>query len=205
MGKLIFKYATMNSGKTLDLIIRAYNYNETNQNVIIMKPKIDDKGDKKIVSRTGLEQDVDFLINKDDSIIDILAHKLKDIRIILVDESQFLNKQQIDELFALTKSIDIDVVCYGLRNNFKMEAFEGSRRLLEIADELDKFTSLCGCGNKASYVGRKYKGIFQTDGEEIVIDKQENQKNYEYIPLCGECYLSKVKKIDLQKIKKKVI
>ena len=205
MGKLIFKYATMNSGKTLDLIIRAYNYNETNQKVIIMKPKIDDKGDKKIVSRTGLEQDVDFLINKDDSIIDILAHKLKDIRIILVDESQFLNKEQIDELFALTKSLNIDVVCYGLRNNFKMEAFEGSRRLLEIADELDQFTSLCVCGNIASYVGRKYKGVFQTDGEVVVIDKLENQKNYEYIPLCGECYLSKVKKIDLQKIKKKVI
>ena len=71
MAKLIFKYATMNSGKTLDLIIRAYNYLETGQNIIVMKPKIDSKGDTKIVSRTGLSKEVDILIGKNDSILDL--------------------------------------------------------------------------------------------------------------------------------------
>ena len=84
MDNLIFKYATMNSGKTMDLIIRAYNYKETNNKIIVMKPKIDTKGENTIVSRTGLIRDVDILIDKDDSIINILEHKLTDIKAILI-------------------------------------------------------------------------------------------------------------------------
>ena len=201
MGKLIFRYATMNSGKTLDLIIRAYNYVETNQKVIIMKPKIDSKGDTKIVSRTGLEQNVNILIDKDDNIFELLKQKLENVKAILIDEAQFLNAEQIDELLILSKALDIDVICYGLRLNFRMEAFEGSKRLLEIAEHLEEFKSLCECGDSARYVGRKVNNEYVLEGEEVVID---GTANIEYVPLCSKCYLEKVKKVDFAKIKKKV-
>ena len=201
MGKLIFRYATMNSGKTLDLIIRAYNYVETSQKIIIMKPKIDSKGDSKIVSRTGLEKNVDILIDKNDSIIELVKQKLENVKAILIDEAQFLNHNQIDELLIISKALDIDVICYGLRLNFKMESFEGSKRLLEIAERLEEFKSLCECGSSARYVGRKVNDEYVLEGEEVVIDGTTNIK---YVPLCSKCYLEKVKKIDFNKIKKKV-
>ena len=201
MAKLTFRYATMNSGKTLDLIIRAYNYNEINQKIIIMKPKIDSKGNKKIVSRSGLEKDVDFLIDEGDSILELLKEKINNTNTILIDEAQFLSSKQVDELYLITKVFNINVVCYGLRLNFKMEAFDGSKRLLEISENLEEFKSLCECGNTARYVGRKINDEYVLDGEEVVIDGTDNVK---YVPLCGECYLKKVKKIDFDKVKKKV-
>ena len=201
MAKLTFRYATMNSGKTLDLIIRAYNYNETNQKIIIIKPKIDSKGNKKIVSRSGLEKDVDFLIDEGDSILELLKEKINNTNTILIDEAQFLSSKQVDELYLITKVFNINVVCYGLRLNFKMEAFDGSKRLLEISENLEEFKSLCECGNTARYVGRKINNEYVLDGQEVVIDGTDNVK---YVPLCGECYLKKVKKIDFEKVKKKV-
>ena len=200
MDKLIFKYATMNSGKTLDLIKCAYNYDETNQKILVMKPMIDTKGDNKIVSRTGLERNVDYLIKKDDSIIQLLKDDLKDLKALLIDESQFLTRSQIDELQIIAHALKIDVICYGLRNNYKMEAFEGSSRLLEIADILEEQPCLCNCGEKARFVGRKVNDVFVLDGEEVIIDGTDNVK---YVSLCGSCYLQKVKKIDFQKIKKR--
>ncbi len=201
MAKLIFRYATMNSGKTLDLIIRAYNYVETNQQILIMKPAIDSKGDKKIVSRSGLEKEVNILIDKNDSILELVKGKINNIKAILIDEAQFLNSNQIDELFLISKTFDIDVICYGLRLNFKMESFEGSKRLLEIAENLEEFKSLCECGSTARYVGRKVNNEYVLEGEEVVID---GATNVEYVPLCGKCYLEKVKKVDFDKVKKKV-
>lgn len=201
MAELTFRYATMNSGKTLDLIIRAYNYTETNQQIIIMKPSIDSKGDKKIVSRSGLEKDVDFLIGENDSILELIKDRINNSKTILIDEAQFLNSKQVDELFIITKVFNIDVVCYGLRLNFKMESFEGSKRLLEISENLEEFKSLCECGKIARYVGRKINDEYVLDGQEIVIDGTDNVK---YVPLCGECYLKNVKKINFEKIKKKV-
>ena len=201
MDNLIFKYATMNSGKTMDLIIRAYNYKETNNKIIVMKPKIDTKGENTIVSRTGLIRDVDILIDKDDSIINILEHKLIDIKAILIDEAQFLSKSQVDELQIIAHTLNIDIICYGLRNDFLMNSFEGSKRLLEIADILEEQASLCKCGDKARFVGRKVNGEFVLDGDVVVIDGTEN---VEYVPMCATCYLENVKKIDLGKIKKKV-
>ena len=201
MAKLVFRYATMNSGKTLDLIITAYNYIETNQKIIIMKPSIDSKGDNKIVSRTGLEKDVNILIDKTDSILTLLKGKLDGVKAILIDEAQFLNKDQIDELFIVSKLLDIEVICYGLRLNFKMESFEGSKRLLEIADRLEEFKSMCKCGSTARYVGRTINGEYVLEGDEVIID---GTKDIKYIPLCGNCYLDEVIKIDKEKIKKKV-
>lgn len=200
MERLIFKYATMNSGKTMDLIIKAYNYTETNQKVIVMKPMIDTKGENKIVSRTGLSREVDYLIKKEDSIIDLLDKDMLNLKALLIDEAQFLTTTQVDELQALAHALKIDVICYGLRNNYKMEAFEGSKRLLEIADILEEQPSLCKCGEQARFVGRQINGEFVLEGEEVIIDGTANVK---YVPFCASCYLQKVKKLDFSKIKRK--
>lgn len=197
MAKLIFKYSTMNSGKTMDLIRTMYNYEENNCNVILLKPSIDSKAGDHIETRVGLKRKVDYLIKEDDSICDILRGKLKNIKCIFIDEAQFLTPTQVDELFMITKALDIPVICYGLRNNFKCEAFIGSKRLLEIADTLEEFKTLCHCGEVARYVGRKVNGEFVVEGNEIVID---GEKNVEYVPLCGKHYLEEVRKIDLSKI-----
>lgn len=197
MAKLNFKYATMNSGKTIDLIRTAYNYEENGYKVLVVKPKIDTKANNFISSRSGLERKVDYLIEEHDNIVHLLKDLLNDIACIFVDEAQFLTEKQIDELFLITKQLDITVICYGLRTNFQMNAFSGSKRLLEISEELEELKTMCRCGNIARYVGRKEKGIFVTTGEEVVIDGSSN--DVEYVPMCGECYLTKVKKINLRK------
>ena len=199
MAKLNYKYATMNSGKKLDLIRTANNYEENGFRVIVLKPLIDTKGDKCITSRIGVERKVDFLIGDKDKILEILKGNLNNIACIFVDEAQFLSKRQIDELFLISHMTNIEVICYGLRTNFKMEAFEGSKRLLETADELEELKTMCHCGKIARFVGRKVNGNYLLDGEEVVIDGEEN---IEYIPLCGECYLKEVKKIEKEFVKK---
>ena len=199
MAKLNFKYSTMNAGKTLDLIRTVYNYDENGYKVLVLKPKIDTKGEDYIVSRVGVSRKVDYLIDKEDSIVDLIKKDLGDTKSIFVDEAQFLTKEQIDELFLISKVFDKDVICYGLRLNFKMDAFEGSKRLLEISEELEELKTICHCGNIARYVGRKVNGNYVSDGSEVVIDGTDN---VEYIPLCGDCYLKEVKGVDYNKIKK---
>lgn len=200
MAKLNFKYSTMNAGKSLDLIRTVYNYEENGYKVLVLKPKIDTKGDDYVVSRIGVKRKVDYLVGGDDNIVLLLKDNLENIKTIFVDEAQFLKKDQVDELFYISKKYNVDVICYGLRLNFQMNAFEGSLRLLEIAEELEELKTMCHCGNIARYVGRKVNGNYVVDGDVVVID---GTKNIEYVPLCGDCYLKKVKKIDLTEEGKK--
>lgn len=192
MSKLHFKYATMNSGKTIDLMRTAYNYEENGYKVLIIKPSIDTKGNDEIVTRVGLSRKVDLLLATSDTILDKIEG-LENVKCIFVDEAQFLTTKQVDELYLITKKYDIPVICYGLRLNFKMESFEGSKRLLEIAEELEELITLCKCGEVARYVGRKVNGEYVSSGNEVVIDGAN--KSVEYIPLCGKCYLRDVKKV----------
>ena len=194
MAKLHFKYGTMNSGKSMDLIRTIYNYEEIGYSVLLLKPMIDTKGDDTIVSRNGMNKKVDFLVEKDTNLIDLVIDNIKDdTRCVFVDEAQFLTEKQVDELFLISKKIDIPVICYGLRNNFMMKSFEGSKRLLEIAEKLEELPTLCKCGHIARFVGRKVDNDYVSSGEEVVIDGSSS--NVEYVPLCGKCYLEKVKRI----------
>ena len=202
MAKLLFKYATMNSGKTVDLIRTAYNYEENNGKVLILKPKVDTKGEDFITSRIGLKRKVDFLVYYDDNIFDLLKGNLEGVDVILVDEAQFFSKKQIEDLSILSKVLDIDIICYGLRVNFRGELFEGSKKLFEIADSIDELVTLCECKKIARFVGRKEDGVFKLDGPEIIIDG--STKNIEYVPLCKECYLGKVKNINFEEIKEQL-
>ncbi len=192
MAKLIFNYSAMNSGKTMDLLRTAYNYEENDLRVIVMKPSIDTKGGDKIVTRIGLDRKVDYLIDDDCDIYKLLKNKVKNIKCIFVDEAQFLSEEHVNQLFRITKQLDVPVICYGLRTNFKSELFLGSTRLLALADELNEFKSLCSCGNMARFNARRLNGDYLSDGDDILID---GSCDVEYIPLCGECYLEKVLKV----------
>lgn len=198
MAKLCFKYGAMGSGKSIDLMRNAYNYEEKGYQVLVMKPKIDTKGNDKLDSRMGMQRVVDILIDDNTDIINEIKSRFTNkLRCILVDEAQLLSKVKIDELYLVSKVLDIPVICYGIRTNFKMEGFTGSTRLLEIAERIEEIKTLCECGNTARYAARKVSGKYTLDGPDIIIDGA--QDNVCYVPLCGDCFLKKVKKIKYDK------
>lgn len=185
MSKLYFRYGAMGSGKSTALLQVAYNYNEKGMYVILMKPQIDTKAENKISSRIGIERAVDILIPRDSGIIELIPDTKKP-HAIIVDESQFLTSDQVDELYFISKIYDIPVLCYGLRCDFQMKGFEGSTRLLEIADDIEEMKTICKCGNKATQNIRLVNGEPTFEGEQIVID---DHTKIEYEGVCGNCYL----------------
>ena len=189
MSKLYYRYGAMNCGKTTMLLQAANNYEERGMKVIIIKPKIDTKGADTIITRIGLKRKADHLVEKDENLGIFLNQLPQDISCVFVDESQFLSKDQIDELFIFTKTKNIPVICYGLRNDFKTIAFPGSLRLFEIADDMEELYTICRCGKRAKFNGRMINGKFTTDGRQVAID---NENNITYEALCGQCYLEKV-------------
>ena len=189
MSKLYFRFGAMNCGKTTALLQVAHNYEEKGMNVIVIKSSIDKKGDKNIVSRLGIDREVDLLISPNEKILDNI--NLENINCILVDEVQFMPKEQIKELWMITKLKNIPVICYGLKTNFKGELFEGTKAVLELADELEELATICKCGKKAKFNARLINDKYVYDGEEVAIDGIDAK----YEPLCGKCYLNKVLKI----------
>jgi len=188
MSKLYFRYGAMNSGKSTHLMQVAYNYEERGLKVIIVKPKIDNKGGNMLVSRLGVNRQVDLLVSEEDNIFEIIDNYFKKkIRIdcILVDEVQFMKNNQIDQLFEIAVKINIPIICYGLRTDFKRDGFEGSTRLLLLAHSIEEMKTICACGKKAIFNGRKINGKFVFEGEQIAIDEQNDIK---YESLCGDCY-----------------
>lgn len=202
MGKLIFNYSTMGSGKTMDLLRTAYNYDMRNRKILVMKPSIDTKAGNMIETRIGLRREVDILVDKDDVIFNILFERVDSVRCIFVDEAQFLTKRQVYHLFIVSKSLDIPVICYGLRTDFRGNLFEGSSALMAYADELNEFKNNCSiCDSMARFNSRRVNNMYVTDGDEVVIDGTEN---VEYVPLCGDCFVKEVARIDYDKVKKYV-
>ena len=191
MAKFHFRYGAMNAGKSTILLQTAYNYEEKGKKIVLLKPSVDTKGDRKIVSRIGLERKVDYLIGNNDSIISILGDNIISIDCILVDEAQFLKRKQVDELFYITKKYNIPVIAFGLRTDFKTNGFEGTIRLLELADALEEMPTICRCGKKALFNARRINGKFTFDGDSVVID---NDSSVEYESLCGECYIEEREK-----------
>lgn len=189
MAKLHFKYGAMNSGKTTMLLQAAHNYEEQGKKVIVIKSNIDKKGNDTIINRIGLTRKVDELIGIDEKIIDKIRKYLDNLDCILVDEAQFLSRNQIDELFYITKIYDIPVIAYGLKTNFKSVVFTGSSRLVEVADSLEEIPTICKCGKKARFNVRTLNGEYLKEGDDILIDGTTEIK---YESLCGKCYVTKV-------------
>lgn len=197
MSKLYFRYGAMNCGKTTLLLQVANNYEERGMKVYIIKPSIDTKAEDRISSRIGIERKVDYLVEEEDNLKKCLQDVYKSkASCILVDEAQFLNKEQVDELFLFTKKYDIPVICYGLRTDFKTNMFPGSIRLFELADEIEELHTICRCGKRAKFNARIVNNEFVTIGDQVAIDGK-NTVTYE--SLCGKCYLEKVLHIDMRK------
>lgn len=188
MSKLYFRYGAMNSGKSTHLMQVAHNYEERGMRVLLMKPSTDKKGGNKLVSRLGVVREVDVLVQNDENICNIVKNNVKEygkLHCILVDEVQFMKKNQIDELFEVAVTLDIPIICYGLRTDFKMEGFEGSKRLLLIAHSIEEMKTICKCGSKAVVNARKINDRFVFEGQQVAID---NIGDVHYESLCGECY-----------------
>lgn len=180
--KLYFRYGAMNCGKSTLLQQVAHNYEERNMKVFLMKPSIDSKGGNKVVSRLGVEREVDYVLQEEE---DVPLKLIKGVDCVIVDESQFLTTKQVDQLRFITIVLNIPVICYGLRTDFRGRGFEGSSRLLEIADSLEEMKTICSCGKKATMNARKVNGEFVFSGEQVCVD---NKDEVEYISLCAKCY-----------------
>jgi len=195
MAKLYFRYGAMNSGKSTALLQVAHNYEERGQQVLIAKPAIDTKGDSTIVSRLGVDRRVDFLVTPNDNLRE-LAHEhannsliipgIKNLACLLIDEAQFLTREQVDQAFELAVLDGVPVLCYGIRTDFLTIGFPGSLRLMEMAHTLEELKTICRCGRKAMFNARKFDGEFIFEGDQVVIDGVE----VTYESLCGVCYLN---------------
>ncbi len=190
MAKLYFRYGAMNSGKTTLLLQTCHNYEENNMKAIIVKPSIDTKGKMKIVSRIGVEREVDLLLGKDDDLFEIVKKKYRKVNCILVDEAQFLTRDQADQCMKIVIDLDIPVICYGLRTDFKLQGFPGASRLLEIASSIEEMKTICECGKKATINARFVDNELTIEGEQVAIDGFDNVT---YQAMCPKCYFKKVK------------
>lgn len=209
MAKLIFRYGAMNSGKTTVMLQTAYNYEERGHKIVLVKSAKDSKGGKYVVSRIGIKRKIDDFIKPDDKVIDVLENYLDSVSCIIVDEAQFLLPKQVEELYYITKIYDIPVIAYGLRTDFVMNAFDGSPRLLELADQLEELPTICRCGKKARQNARKIDGEFVTEGDSVVIDGDYvyingEKKKVDYESLCGKCFLEKVLGVNKKNFKKMI-
>lgn len=185
MAKLYFFYGAMNSGKTTRILQCAYNYQEQGMNAIIMKPQVDTKGNEFIVSRIGAKRKVDFLIPTNANIYDIIVEQYTNVDLFIVDEAQFLSEKQVNQLMDVVIDLNIPVMCYGLRTDFKSNGFPGARRLLEIAHEVTEIKTICECGKKAMFNVRLIDGKVQTEGESVAID---GEGKVTYTVACARCF-----------------
>ncbi len=188
MAKLYFRYGAMNSGKSTAVLQVAYNYEERDMHVLLIKPAIDTKGNDQIVSRLGKSRKVDILATPDINIADAVAQWNKDVEkvdCIIADEAQFFTSQQVDQLMQIVVEQNIPVICYGICTDFQTKLFTGSTRLFELAHTLEELKTICRCGKKALFNGRKVNGAFIFEGSQVAIDGQDS---VEYESLCASCY-----------------
>jgi thymidine kinase len=186
MAKLYFRYGTMDSAKTMNLLAVAHNYRSQGKRVVLLKPAIDDRfGRETIASRSGLEKPVDMLLAPGDS---LEPAEFEGLDCVLVDEAQFLSRRIIDQLRQLTLSHDVPVICYGLRTDFRSRLFEGSKRLMEVADSIEEVKVTCQfCRRKAVFNLRMVDGRGVIEGAQIQLGGNES-----YAPVCFTCYADRV-------------
>lgn len=188
MAKLYFRYACMGAGKSIDVLKVAYNYEERGHKILLLTSEIDDRfGKGKVATRIGISKDANTFNNQTDMLK--LVNKLDYLpACILVDEAQFLNEKQVVELTEIVDRLNIPVICYGLRTDFRNQLFEGSMALLRLADKIEELKTICECSKKATCNMRIIDGKAVTDGEQIVIG------NLEYKSVCRKCYKERVEK-----------
>ncbi len=184
MANLYFRYSSMNAGKSTEIIKIAHNYEEQGKDVLIFAPKLDDRYETGfVVSKIGLKKEAK-MFDEQTKIRDIVQAYEKKLFCILVDEGQFLTKEQVEDLTQIVDYMDIPVIVYGLKNDFQNNLFEGSEALLVYADKIEEVKTVCMfCNRKATMNLRVIDGEPVYNGTQIHIGGSES-----YIPVCRKCY-----------------
>lgn len=186
MSKLYFKYGAMGSSKTAQALMTRFNYIQKGYDVLLIKPVIDTRdvvdGEIVVKSRIGIYANCK-VFNNEINLYEFVKDNgyLEDKKVVIVDEAQFCTAEQIEQLHNV--STKVPVLCYGLLTNFKTYLFEGSKRLIELAESISEIKSVCSCGRKATINGRFIDGKLVCEGEEIAIGADES-----YVGLCYNCY-----------------
>ncbi|MBQ8536272.1 MAG: thymidine kinase [Clostridia bacterium] len=173
MAKLYFRYGAMGSSKTANAIMVQYNYKERGQKVLMLKPQLDNRdGERTVMSRCGLSTECSFIEELPQ--IDVTGYDC-----LIVDEAQFLTKDQVKQLVAIVDEKNIPVICYGLRADFQGNLFEGSHWLMAWADTIEEIKTICWCGRKATYNARVMNGKVVKEGDQILLGGSS-----QYVSLC---------------------
>ena len=182
MAKLYFYYSSMNAGKSTNLLQSSYNYRERGMHTLVLAPRFDDRyGEGKVTSRIGIASDATTFTAETDlqALIDT-ANSDGQIHCILIDEAQFLTRDQVFQLGEVTDKLNVPVLAYGLRTDFRGEPFEGSKYLLAWSDTLNEIKAICHCGKKATMVLRMdADGKAVTDGAQVEIGGNDR-----YVSMC---------------------
>lgn len=190
-GKLYFRYGTMGSAKTALLLTTAYNFEERGMKYVCLKPVIDTRERENVIrSRIGIQRECQWIYNDTDLYVmaqELFEQTMTVIDWFLIDEAQFLTPEQVDQLARIVDDYGSNVICYGLRTDFKTRLFEGSRRLFEIADTIDEIKSTCTCGRKTIVNARiDANGDFVQEGAQVEIGGDDR-----YIAVCRKCWRNK--------------
>lgn len=182
-GKLIFIYGTMGAAKSANALMQYFELKQQDKSVALIKPAIDTRDGSDIIkSRIGLEEKA-LTFGREDNLKELGF--INGLNVIIVDEVQFCTEEQINSLKELAIFHDINIYCYGLKTDFTAHLFEGSKRLLEIADEVRKLEmSCCECGRDAEVNARLVNGKVTVRGELIQLGSNESYK-----PLCYKCWI----------------
>ena len=188
MAKLYFRYGAMGCGKTMQLLQVAFNYEERGHKVCVIKPATDTKNGTKLLTRIGPERKTNFCFDQKTDLFKEISKNYSNVQCVLVDEAQFLTPKQVDQLMRITIKLNIPVMAYGLRLNFRQDdkGFEGATRLLQIAHDIEEIKTICECGHKATFNARFLNGKLVNDGPDILID--DGKSDIEYRALCPACY-----------------
>ena len=176
MAKIHFFYSTMNAGKSTALLQSNHNYKENGMDTMLFIPKADaEKNDGYIESRIGLKAKAIIVDSEFDFYVYVKTNQTKNLHCILIDEVQFLSKDQVIQIGKVTDTLNIPAMCYGIRTDFRGELFEGSKCLLALADNLVELKTVCSmCSRKAIMVVRlDQDGKVLTEGQKIQIGGNE--------------------------------
>jgi len=182
MAKLYFYYSSMNAGKSTNLLQSSYNYKERGMRTLVLAPQLDDRfGVGKVTSRIGIESEATTFANGTDLFALVSeGHAESPLHCVLVDEAQFLTRDQVFQLSDVTDKLNIPVLAYGLRTDFQGEPFEGSKYLLAWSDNLKEIKAICHCGTKATMVLRMDEhGNAVTEGSQVEIGGNDR-----YVSMC---------------------
>ena len=189
MAKLYFYYSSMNAGKSTSLLQSSYNYRERGMNTLVLAPQFDTRyGEGKVTSRIGIEADATTFAS-DTNLYEVVTARTaeKPLHCVLIDEAQFLTRDQVFQLSDVTDKLNIPVLAYGLRTDFQGEPFEGSKYLLAWSDNLKELKAICHCGTKATMVLR-----MDADGNAVTQGSQvEIGGNDRYVSMCRKHFKEK--------------